>query len=117
MRSVAIHCWEFLVLAKTWLECVSNVSIDLSSVGGVSGVLVDLVFFPICFVCTFAVSMEGGKCFMRYTVMLENVVKWPFLMAWSNVFLTGMNSVVWYHLSRSGFHLASRSLSAIFSSG
>ena len=51
---------------------------------------------------------------MRYTVRLENVVKWTFLMAWSNVFLTGMKSVVWYHLSSSGLLLTSRSLSAIF---
>ena len=49
---------------------------------------------------------------MRSAVGLVQVVKWPFLMAWSGVFLAGINSVVWYHLVSYGLLLADRALSA-----
>ena len=49
---------------------------------------------------------------MRSTVRLGQVVKWPFLMAWSKVLLTGLKSVAWYHLFSSGFLLDDRALSA-----
>ena len=48
---------------------------------------------------------------MRSTVRLGQVVKWPFLMAWSKVLLTGLKSVAWYHLGSSGFLLVVSALS------
>ena len=56
--SVAIQCWVSIILVKTWSEHVSNVSIGSSSFGGISRVLVDLMFFRICFMCPFFVAME-----------------------------------------------------------
>ena len=50
---------------------------------------------------------------MRSTVRLGQVVKWPFLMAWSKVFLNGLKSVVWCHLASSGLLLSA----VAFSSG
>ena len=70
------------------------------------------MFFLIRFMCTFAVVTEGDRYFMRSTIRLGKVVKWMLLMAWSKVFLTGMESAMWYHLSRSGLLLAARPLSA-----
>ena len=35
---------------------------------------------------------------MKSTARLGQVVNCPFLMAWSKVFFTGLNSVTWYHL-------------------
>ena len=78
-------------MSKKWLERVSNVSVSSSFFGGVPWVLVDLVFFLICSMWPFAVAMEGFRCFMIYTVRLGQVVKWHFLMDWSNVFFTGLN--------------------------
>ena len=49
---------------------------------------------------------------MSYTVILGQVVKWRFLMAWSNVFLIKLNRAVWYHLARSGLLISARALSA-----
>ena len=69
------------------------------------------MFFLICFMWTFTMDMEGGRCFISYTVRLGQVVKWPFLMAWSKVFLTGLNRAAWYHLASSGLLLAARELS------
>ena len=60
----------------------------------------------------FAVAMEGRMCFMSYTVRLVQVLKWPFLMAWSNVFFTGIKRDAWYHLASYGLLLAARALSA-----
>ena len=57
VRLVAIRFRGLMILVKTWLERVSNVSIGSSSVGGVSGVLADLMFFRICFMCHFVVAM------------------------------------------------------------
>ena len=102
-----------MLLAKTWLDRVSNVSIGLSSCGGVPWVLVNLMFFLICFMWNFAVAMEGGRCFMSSTVRLGQVVKWPFLMAWSKVLFTGINRAAWYHLDSSGLLLDTRELSAV----
>ena len=45
------------------------------------------MFFLICSMCPFVVPMEGGRCFISYTVRLVQVVKLPFLMAWSKVLL------------------------------
>ena len=39
------------------------------------------------------------------------MVKWPFLMAWSKVFFTGINRVAWYHVDSSGLLLTYRALS------
>ena len=62
--------------------------------------------------CTFEVAMERCMCFMRSTFRLVQVVKWPFLIAWSNFFFTGLNIVAWYHLDRYILILAVRSLSS-----
>ena len=69
-----------MIFAKTWFELVSNVSIGSSSFGDVPWVLVDVMFFLICFMWIFAVAMERGRCFMSSTVRLSQVVKWPFLI-------------------------------------
>ena len=74
--------------------------------------MVDLVFFLICFMWNFVAAIEGGRCFMSFTFILGQVVKWPFLMAWSNVFFTGIKRAAWYHLASSGLLLATRALSA-----
>ena len=68
------------------------------------------MFFLIFFMSTFAVAMEGGRCFMRYTIRLVQLVKWPFLMARSKVLLIGLKSVAWYHLASSGLLLSVRAL-------
>ena len=83
-------------MAKMWLEHVSNVSIGSSLFGGVPWVLVDLMFFLICFMWTFVVAMEGDRCFMSYTVRLGQVMKWMLLMAWSKVSFTGLKRDAWY---------------------
>ena len=49
---------------------------------------------------------------MSFTFILGQVVKWPFLMDWSNVFFTGIKRAAWYHLASSGLLLATRALSA-----
>ena len=70
MRSVAIRYWGPMILVKTWLERVSNISIGSSVFGGVLWVLVDLILLLICFMWPFVVAMEGGKCFMSSTFRL-----------------------------------------------
>ena len=101
-----------MILVKTWLERVSNVSIGSPSVGVVSVVLLDLVFFRICFMCHFSVAMEGGRFLIRFTVRLGHVDNRPFSMAWSKVFLTGINNVARYHCTSSGLVLSVRELIA-----
>ena len=49
---------------------------------------------------------------MSSTVRLGQVVKWLFLMTWSNVFFTALNRAAWYHLYSSGLLIAVRELSA-----
>ena len=49
---------------------------------------------------------------MSYAGRLGQVVKWPFLMAWSKDFFTGIKRVAWYHLDISAFVLAARALCA-----
>ena len=53
------------------------------------------MFFLICFMWPFVADMEGGGCFMCYTVRLGQVVKLPFLMVLSKVFFTGLNRPAW----------------------
>ena len=112
VRSVAIRCWGSMILAKMWLERVSNVSIGSSSFGGVPWVLLDLIFFLVCFMQPFVVSIEVGRWFISSTVMLVQVVKCPLLVAWSKVFFTGINRFTWYHLYIYGLILSARALSA-----
>ena len=112
VRSVAIRSWGLMILVKTWLEHVSNIYIGYTVFGGMLSVLVKFMFSLICFMCNFDVAMEGGRCLMSFTVMLGQVVKWPFLMARSKVFFTGLKRATWYHLARSGLRLAARALSA-----
>ena len=81
------------------------------SVRGVSGVVVDLMVFLVLFMCPFSVDMARGGCFMMSTVMLVNVVSFPFLVAWSNVFLIRLKSATCYHLASSGLLLAARAFS------
>ena len=101
-----------MILVKTWLECVSKVSIGYSSIGVVSGVLVELMLLSICVMCPFNVAMEFGRCFIGSTVRLGHVDKRPLLMAWSKVLRKGINIVAWYHCARSGLVLYARVLSA-----
>ena len=61
MKFVDIPCWGSIILVKKWLEPVSNVSIGSYSDEGVSGVLMDLMFFRICFMCPFSMDVEGGR--------------------------------------------------------
>ena len=49
---------------------------------------------------------------MSSTVSLDQVVKWPFLMAWGKLFLTGIKRPGWYHLDRSNLLLDARSLNS-----
>ena len=70
------------------------------------------MLFLICFMWNFAVAIEVGRRFMSSTVRLDQVVKWPFLMAWCKVFFNGINRAAWYYLDRSGLLLAVRALSA-----
>ena len=58
VRSVAIRSWGSIFLVKTWLERVSNLYIGSSVFGVVLWVLVDLIFFLICFMWPFEVDME-----------------------------------------------------------
>ena len=112
MRSVAICSWELMISVKKWLERVSNVYIGSSMFGDVLWVLMDLILFLTFFIFPFALAMDGGRCFMSYTVMLDQVVKFKFLMDWSNVFFTGVKRDAWYHLDRPGLLLSARLLSA-----
>ena len=93
MRSFSIRCWGSIISVKTWLDRVSNVSIGLSLFGRVPWVLVELMFFMICFMRNFVVATEGGRCFMSSTVRLGHVAKWLFLMAWSKVLFTGIKTM------------------------
>ena len=77
---VNILCWVLMILVKTWLERASNFSIDASSGRVGYSVLVDWMFFLVCFMCTFVVSMYGGRFFVSCTVRLVHVAKWNFLM-------------------------------------
>ena len=101
-----------MILSKTLLERVSNVSIGLYLFVGVPWVLVDLMFFLIYFMWPFSVAVEGGMCFISSTVRLVQVVKWPFLMAWSKVFFTRLKRAACYHLASSSLLLSARALSA-----
>ena len=111
MRLVAILSWGSMISVKKWLERVSSLSIGYALFGRMLWVLVYLMFFLICFMWYFAVAMEGVSCFISSTVGLGQVVKWPFLVAWSKVFFTGIKRAVWYHLDIYGLFLASRALS------
>ena len=82
-----------MILLKMWLEHVSNFSIVSYSIGGVSGVLVDLMFFWICFMCHFPVAMYGGRSFIKSTARLVHLEKLPFLVDRSKVLRTGLDSV------------------------
>ena len=62
--------------------------------------------------CPFAVSMEGYGCFISSSVRLGQVVKWSFLMDWSEVLLTGLKRATWYHLYSSVLLISARTLSA-----
>ena len=73
MRLVAIFCWGLMILVKTWLDCASTFFIEPSYGRVASGVLVDLMVFPICFMCIFSVTMDGGICFISYTFRLGHV--------------------------------------------
>ena len=112
VRSVTIRSWVSMILVKTWLERVSNISIGSSLFGGMLWVFVELIFFLICFMWPFEVAMEGYMCFINSTVRLGRVVKWLFLMAWSKVLFTGLNRATWYHLASSGLIIAARALGA-----
>ena len=101
-----------MILYKTWLERAYNFSIVYPFSGVVSSVLVELMFFRICFVRTFSVTGDYGICFIRSTVRLGHVEKWNFLIYWRRVFTTGLNSVAWYHCTISGLILATGALSA-----
>ena len=57
VRSVAIRFLGYMILVKTWPECVFKVYIGSSYVGVVSGILVELMFFRNCFMFLFDVSM------------------------------------------------------------
>ena len=94
------------------MERVSKVFIGYSSIGVVSGVLVDLAFLRICVMCPLAVAMEFGIFSLRPTVRLGHVYKQHLLMAWSKVLRTGIHSVAWYHYASSGLVLYARELSA-----
>ena len=61
--------------------------------------------------CIFYMATEGRRLFIRSTVRLGNVDKWPLLMDWSKVLRIGLNSVAWYHCDRSRLVLADRKLS------
>ena len=61
VRLVSIRSWGSMILVKTWLECVSNLSIGSSLFRGVICVLVELIFFLIFFMWPFAVAMELGR--------------------------------------------------------
>ena len=112
MRLVAILCWVSMIVVKTWLERDSKFSVHYPSVGVVSGVLVDLIFFWILSIYPFVVAMEGGICFISPIVRSVHVEKWLFLMARIKVLQTGLNSVAWYHCSSSVLVLSNRALSA-----
>ena len=62
--------------------------------------------------CPFPMEMDGRRCFIRSTVRLGHVEKWPLLMDWRKGFRTGLNIVAWYHCSRSGLVVSARALSA-----
>ena len=49
---------------------------------------------------------------MSSTIHLGQVIKWPFLMACSKVFLDGLKRSSWYHLASSGLLIVARSFSA-----
>ena len=48
---------------------------------------------------------------MRSTVRLGHVVKWHFLMDWSKVLFSGLNSMAWYYLDSYVLLLAAWTLS------
>ena len=85
-RLVSILCWGSMIQVKTWLELVFKFYIGPPYVRVVSGVLAEFMSLWICFMCTFFVTMEGGRYLIRSTVSLVHVEKWPFLMARSKVF-------------------------------
>ena len=64
-----------MILANTWLERVSKVSIGSSYVGVVSVVSVGCMFFQIFFVYPFSMAMEGCRLFIRFNVRLGHVEK------------------------------------------
>ena len=62
--------------------------------------------------CHFAVDMDCGRLFIRSTVRLGHVEKWPFLMAWRRILRLGIKNAAWYHCASSGLVLSDRPLSA-----
>ena len=56
--------------------------------------LADLMFFLVWYMFPLAVAIDGGRCLLiRSIVKLVHVAKYPFLIAWMTVLLTGLNSV------------------------
>ena len=93
VRLVTIICCGFMILVNTLLGHASNFSIGASSSGARSSVLVEWIFFLVLFIFPIAVVIYKGVCFIRSTVRLGHVEKYPFLMACRRVWWTGLNSV------------------------
>ena len=87
-----------MILVNTVLvHCASGFVGSSSSIIG-SCCLVELMFFLVCYMWTLSVAIDGGMCLLiSLIVKFFNAENDPLLMARMIVFLTGMNSVVWYH--------------------
>ena len=57
-------------------------------------------------------ATEGGRWFIISNFRLGQVVKWPLLMAWIKVLLTGLNRATWYYLASYVLLLVDREFSA-----
>ena len=115
VSSVAIIFCGPIILVKNWLDCVSNFSIGSFSGGVGSGVIFDWVFFLVCFICLFTVTMDGGRCCISSTVRLVHVANYPSLMECRGVWRTELNSLArWGWTSPRGGRHFPRGLLLIF---
>ena len=93
-----------MILDNTVLVCYASGFIGGSSIIIGSCWLVELMFFLVWWMWPLAADIDGGRCLLiSLIVRLGNAEKYPFLIACMRVCLIGLNSVVWYHCSRSCF--------------
>ena len=94
--------WLMILVNTVLVCCASGVIVGYSCIVR-SCRLVDLRLILVWLRLPLAVTVDGGRCLLISSIVkFGHVLKYPFLIIWRIVFLTGINSVVWYHCSISG---------------
>ena len=94
VRSVAIFRLWLMILVNTVLVRCTSSFVGSSKGVFISCVLVDLRLFHVWYMWHVAVTIDWGSfLFIMSIIKYVHVEKYPFLIAWMGVYLTGLNSV------------------------